>query len=145
LPTAGPGETASIARTLSLSLAPTVAAAGHARAQIGEWLAQSHSQPALIEVSRLLVSELVTNSVRHARTTADAPVQLSASLHPTRLRIEISDAGTDGTVGRRPPRFSDGSGGFGLDLVTELSSAWGVERGPRGTTVWLELPLRARV
>ena len=63
-----------------------------------------------------------------------------------RLRIEISDAGTaDGTVGRRPTRFSDGSGGFGVDLVTELFSAWGVERGPQGTTVWLELPVRARV
>ena len=145
MPTARPGETSIIAETLNLSLAPTVAAAGHARAQIGEWLAQSHSQPALIEVSRLLVSELVTNCVRHARTVADAPVQLTTSLHPTRLRIEISDAGTDGTVGRRPPGFSDGSGGFGLDLVTGLSSAWGVKRGPLGTTVWLELPVRARV
>ena len=37
------------------------------------------------------------------------------------------------------------SGGFGVDLVTELFSAWGVERGPQGTTVWLELPVRARV
>lgn len=142
---AGRGETATIAESLDLSLAPTVAAAGRARAQIGEWLARSHSEQALIEVSRLLVSELVTNCVRHARTVADAPVQLTASLYPTRLRIEISDAGTDGTVGRQAPRFSDGSGGFGLDLVAALSGAWGVERGPQGTTVWLELPVRARV
>jgi anti-sigma regulatory factor (Ser/Thr protein kinase) len=89
----------------------------------------------------LLVSELVTNRIRHARTVADAPVELSASLDPTGLRIEIYDAGTDG---RRAPRFGDGSGGFGLDLVTERSSAWGVERGPQGTTVWLELPVGAR-
>ena len=122
-----------------------MAAAGRARAEIGEWLARSHSEQALIEVSRLLVSELVTNCVRHAQTVADAPVQLTASLDPTTLRIEISDTGTDGTVGRRPPRFSDGSGGFGLDLVAGLSSAWGVERGPRSTTVWLELPVRTLV
>jgi hypothetical protein len=126
--------------------AGTVAAAERARAEIGESLARSRSEPALIEGSRLLVSATGDHCVCHAQIAADASMQLTASFHPARLRIEISDAGTaNGTVGRRPPRFSDGSGGFGVDLVTELSSAWGVERGPQGTTVWLELPVRARV
>ena len=138
----GPGETPSIAETLDLSLAPTVAAARHARAEIDEWLARSHSDQALIEVSRLVVSELVTNCVRHSEIRADSPVRLAASLDATVLRIEIFDAGTDGAVVRRPPRFGDRPGGFGLDLVGQLSSAWGVERGPQGTTVWLELPVR---
>ena len=121
-----------------------MAAAGHARTEIGEWLARLHSAHGLIEVSRLLVSELVTNCVRHS-TAADAPVRLAASLDARALRIEISDSGTDGAVVRRPPRFGHGSGGFGLDLVAELTSAWGVERGPQGTTVWLELPVDARI
>ena len=88
---------------------------------------------------------MLTNCVRHAETATDAPLRLTASLHTRMLRIEISDAGTDGTVARRPPRFGDGdgAGGFGLDLVADLSSAWGVERGAHGTTVWLELPVAA--
>ena len=90
---------------------------------------------------------MLTNCVRHAETAADAPLRLIASLHTRMLRIEISDTGIDGAVARRPPRFGDGdgdgAGGFGLDLVADLSSAWGVERGPQGTTVWLELPVAA--
>ena len=31
-------------------------------------------------------------------------------------------------------------GGFGLDLVTELSSAWGVEPMEGGKSVWFEVP-----
>ena len=122
-------------------LAPTTAAPGGARAGLGAWLAHEHADKTLIEVSLLLVSELVTNSVRHASTAAGARVHLSAWFQATTLRIELSDSGVDGKLSRRPPSLEDGAGGFGLDLVAALSSAWGVDRGPQGTTVWLELPV----
>ena len=122
-------------------LAPTTAAPGGARAGLGAWLAHEHADKTLIEVSLLLVSELVTNSVRHAGTAAGARVHLSAWFQATTLRIELSDSGVGGKVSRRPPSLEDGAGGFGLDLVAALSSAWGVDRGPQGTTVWLELPV----
>jgi anti-sigma regulatory factor (Ser/Thr protein kinase) len=121
-------------------LAPTTAAPGGARAGLSAWLADEHADATLIEVSLLLVSELVTNSVRHATTAVGAQVHLTASFQATTLRIELSDGGVDGKVSRRPPSLEDG-GGFGLDLVAALSSAWGVDRGPQGTTVWLELPV----
>ena len=85
----------------------------------------------------------MTNSVRHADTTADAQVHLTASLHVTTLRIELSDSGIAGNVSKRSPDLEDGSGGFGLDLVAALSSDWGVERSAHGTTVWLELSTRS--
>ena len=85
----------------------------------------------------------MTNSVRHATTTSGAQVRLIAWFQATTLRIELSDGGVDGKVSRRPPSLEDGAGGFGLDLVAALSSAWGVDRGPQGTTVWLELPTEA--
>ena len=122
-------------------LAPTTAAPGGARAGLGAWLSHEHADKTLIEVSLLLVSELVTNSVRHASTAAVARVHLSAWFQATTLRIELSDSGVDGKLSRRPPSLEDGGGGFGLDLVAALSSAWGVDRGPQGTTVWLELPV----
>jgi serine/threonine-protein kinase RsbW len=119
-----------------------VAAPRGARAELGAWLVHEHADDALIEVSLLLVSELVTNSVQHAKIAADEQLRLTASLHVTTLRIALFDSGVGANVSRRPPSLGDGSGGFGLDLVAALSSAWGVERGPRGTTVWLELSTR---
>jgi anti-sigma regulatory factor (Ser/Thr protein kinase) len=139
------GHTPGIDETLELSVAATDAAPARARAEIGAWLTRARADELLIEVAQLLASELVTNSVRHAETAADAQMRLTASLETTMLRIELFDTGVDGSVSRRQPKFDDGSGGFGLDLVDILSSAWGVERGPHGTTVWLELPVRGRL
>jgi anti-sigma regulatory factor (Ser/Thr protein kinase) len=135
------GQTRTIGQPLDFSIAATAAAPAGARVEIGAWLARERSDEVLIETAQLVVSELVTNSVRHAQTAAGARVRLTASLQGSMLHIELFDTGVDGNVSRRPPTFEDGSGGFGLDLVAELATTWGVERGPRGTTVWLDLPL----
>jgi serine/threonine-protein kinase RsbW len=93
----------------------------------------------VIADARLLVSELVTNCIRHAQITPDQPLRLTASLRAATLRLELHDGGTAGTVAWRTPQLHDDAGGFGLDLVAQLAGAWGVERDDRGTTVWLEL------
>jgi anti-sigma regulatory factor (Ser/Thr protein kinase) len=83
----------------------------------------------------LLVSELVTNAVRHASGT-DA---VGVDLHATRtwLRIEIQD--TDRRWPR--PRIPDGSdeSGFGFVLVDALAAKWGVRETEAGKAVWAEL------
>lgn len=127
----------SIAATLEIALAPTHAAPARARAAVGVWLGQQRYGDELLDDVRLLVSEMVTNSIRHAQITAEQPLRLIASLRAATLRLELHDAGTIGTVVRRTPGRDDG--GFGLDLVARLSSTWGVERDGDGTTVWLEL------
>jgi anti-sigma regulatory factor (Ser/Thr protein kinase) len=91
----------------------------------------------------LLVSELVTNSIRHAHIEAESQLRLSGWLGDATLRLEVRDGGTQGAVTPRPPRRDDDIGGFGLDLVARLSRAWGVDRDAHGTTVWLELATRA--
>jgi anti-sigma regulatory factor (Ser/Thr protein kinase) len=126
-----------------LSLAPTVAAPARARAELTAWLERQPHDASLVEVAVLLATELVTNCVRHARITADEPLRLTASLHPTTLRLELWDNGTDGSVTRRATRPDQTGGGYGLDLVAQLSSEWGVDRDDHGTTVWLELPTDA--
>jgi serine/threonine-protein kinase RsbW len=128
---------------LELSLVATVAAPARARAALTAWLEQVPHNADVIEIALLLASELVTNGVRHARITADEPLRLSASLRTATLRLELWDNGTDGTVPRRTPQRDHAGGGYGLDLVAQLSSIWGVERDARGTTVWLELPTHA--
>ena len=128
---------------LELSLAPTVAAPARARAALAAWLEQQSQDAVVIEIAMLLVSEIVTNCVRHARITAEEPLRLSASLRATTLHLKLWDNGTDGSVTPRTHRRDHASGGYGLDLVAQLSNTWGVERDAHGTTVWLELPTDA--
>jgi anti-sigma regulatory factor (Ser/Thr protein kinase) len=128
-----------IAANLKLSLAPTPAAPTRARGAVSQWLLDHRSDRVRVEVALLLVTELVTNSLRHARIAAGDALVLNGRVDDAILRLELWDAGTDGTVARRTRVRDDEIGGFGLDLVAQLSSAWGVERDADGTTVWLEL------
>jgi anti-sigma regulatory factor (Ser/Thr protein kinase) len=132
-----------IAVSLELLLAPTHLAPSRARAAISQWLAQEHDDELLEEITLLLVSELVTNCVRHARISGEQPLRLHGSLSAATLRIELWDGGVEGTVAPRARQRPGPAGGYGLDLVARLSSAWGVERDAHGTTVWLELPALA--
>jgi anti-sigma regulatory factor (Ser/Thr protein kinase) len=85
----------------------------------------------------LLVSELVSNAVKHSAGPSDAPIELVAAVTSETIRVAVTDAG-EGFVPRTrdPGRTHDG---YGLYLLEKVSSAWGVQRdGP--TTVWFELP-----
>ncbi|HVU71517.1 MAG TPA: SpoIIE family protein phosphatase, partial [Mycobacteriales bacterium] len=83
----------------------------------------------------LLVSELVTNALRHARP----PVRLHAEADDRRLRIGVDDGGA--AVVLRPRLFppAEQENGRGLALLETLSSRWGMVARPDGKTVWFEL------
>ena len=83
---------------------------------------------------RLLVSELVTNAVRHAEGEA---VRLVVAITAGVLRVEVHDPGR-GFTRRDPPSDPMRSSGWGLVLVEELSDRWGVDGSPR-TRVWFEM------
>ena len=88
---------------------------------------------------RLLVSELVTNAVRHAGLSASDRIRLIVHLHEAVLRVEVDDPGTGFEL--RPPEPDPArASGWGLYLVDELSDRWGMDRGGRGgTRIWFEL------
>jgi anti-sigma regulatory factor (Ser/Thr protein kinase) len=121
---------------LDLYFAATPDAAAAARAAVGAWLGAAVTPGMLVDV-RLLVSELVTNSFRHADAPDDSAITLRAELSGDALLVEVGDGGTSGRVVRRAP---DGgtAGGFGLNLVDTVSRRWGVDRDV-GTRVWAEL------
>jgi integral membrane sensor domain MASE1/anti-sigma regulatory factor (Ser/Thr protein kinase) len=86
---------------------------------------------------RLLVSELVTNSVRHAHTPASASLELRATVFADHVRVEVGDDG-QGFDPREQAPSRDNSSGWGLYLVDQLADRWGVANS-HGTSVWFEI------
>ena len=87
---------------------------------------------------RLVVSELVTNAVRHGPPDGDA-VELMVTLGGDVARIEVADGGSGFEPPARGPA-PENPGGWGLVVVDRLASRWGIEGG-RSTRVWAEVPL----
>jgi PAS domain S-box-containing protein len=89
-----------------------------------------------LENAKLLVSELVTNAVRHGPHRTGAEVRLRASVRPDALRVEVVDEG----AGFVPPPASGllAVGGWGLVLVERVADRWGIQDGGP-TRVWFEL------
>src|SRR5215212_5876313 len=90
----------------------------------------------LWEDLRLLVTELVTNGVRHG--SERGPVGVQVSVADERVRVEVSDAGRGFSPGQAPMPRPDGTGGWGLQLVDRVAASWGVHVNTR-TCVWFEL------
>jgi anti-sigma regulatory factor (Ser/Thr protein kinase) len=86
---------------------------------------------------RLLVSELVTNAVRHANLAAGDVILLVIDVEETILRVEVHDPG-GGFVPTAPAPDPARPSGWGLYLVAELADRWGVDSDER-TLVWFEL------
>ena len=78
----------------------------------------------------LMVSELVTNALRHGTGT----ISLRIDTQPDRLRVEVSD---EGDVALKPNPTPGADGGWGLRIVETLADAWGVTDG--STKVWFRL------
>ena len=86
---------------------------------------------------RLLVTELVTNGVRHG--SARGPVTVAVVANSQTVRVEVSDCGRGFSPPDAPMPREDGSGGWGLQLVDRVAHAWGVEIGNDQTCVLFEL------
>jgi anti-sigma regulatory factor (Ser/Thr protein kinase) len=118
---------------LELALPPVAASAGQARIAVEALLAEHRLGPA--EDATLLVSEVVTNAVRHARS--DLVLRASMSSGPLRISVEDREGGTLPRPGSSPG--DEAESGWGLLLVEALSEAWGVETTPGGKRVWFDL------
>ncbi len=98
-----------------------------------------HLSAEMFAAVRLLVTELVTNSLRHANLAEEDQVELAVAVTDEDVRLEVADPGAG-----FDPQTREGAlereGGWGLYLVDCLADRWGVTREPQ-TTVWLEMDL----
>src|SRR5215212_8938920 len=94
--------------------------------------------PEKLEDVRLVVSELVTNSILHAGLSSDEQISLTVTVSDGAVRGSVCDPGPGfGMPSELSPR-SDLSGGWGLPIVETISDRWGVE-GNRHACVWFEI------
>ena len=89
--------------------------------------------PRLLEDLRLLITELVTNSVRYG---PGGTIRVTVKVADSKtLYAEVTDNGRDGVVEIR--EAAEGGGGLGLRILDRMASRWGVYEG--STNVWFEL------
>lgn len=86
----------------------------------------------------IVVSELLSNAIRHAAPLPDAQVRVTWTLDHDALRIAVSDAG-DGPLPQVTEPAPGAPGGRGLGIVESLADHWGVLRENGVTTVWAQL------
>lgn len=96
--------------------------------------------PVIGDVTELLVSELVTNSLRYASGPIGVRlVRPELGEATPSLLVEVSDPLPDPPTERAAE--PDDEGGRGLQLVACTARRWGTRRGRTGKTVWFELPV----
>ena len=124
-------------RTLEIRLRPDLSAPETVRRRLDR-LSESLDEQVLEDV-RLLVNELVTNSVKFA---GSGPIEVRMEASPAAVRVEVVDEGPGFAPSEDPPTLEDTSG-RGLFLVEAIADRWGVEVDAR-TCVWFEIGAAAR-
>lgn len=121
---------------LLLELRPDPAAPRRARDAVTAFLTSGGDlDPERIADARLLVSELVTNSLLHADRGA---IRVRVAARPGGVRVEVRDPGPGMVADPGSMPGPDGRGGRGLPLVRILADRWGYVRG-RPADVWFEM------
>jgi anti-sigma regulatory factor (Ser/Thr protein kinase) len=127
-------------QTIELKLVAGAAAVAEARRALDRF--ENLLPPARLEDVRLVVSELVTNSVRHAGLSPDEQISLSVVVSRGSVRGRVCDSGPGFEKPSKPRPRADLSGGWGLPILERISDHWGVERcvnGDRLACVWFEI------
>jgi anti-sigma regulatory factor (Ser/Thr protein kinase) len=125
-----------VSRLAEIALPAGSTAPRAARQFIAHCLARFLVSPILHD-TQLLVSELVTNCLRHGDLGERDAVLVRIHLAAEILRVEIENPGTAGVVALKSPDPRAGRG-FGLQLLELVATHWGVSRG-HNTTVWFEM------
>ena len=112
---------------------------GLARDFVAETLGDWEAGPQVLGTATLLVSELVTNAVRHVPAGEGDTITLCVERYDGHVRVEVMDRGPGFIPAPREESHDPGSG-WGLHILAKLADKWGVE-SDGGARVWFELPV----
>jgi len=87
----------------------------------------------------LVISELLSNSIRHAWPLPGEQLQVTWLVDQGCVEVTVSDGGS-ATRPRQAFPAASSTGGRGLRVVEHLSRDWGVRSDDAGQTVWAVLP-----
>jgi anti-sigma regulatory factor (Ser/Thr protein kinase) len=128
------------AERLSLRLPATLAAPSEARRAV---LAALPDVPGeVLAEMELLVTELVTNAVRHGGLGEGDVIELRVMQRGSAIRVEVAEGGPGFDPAAALVPDPEAIGGWGLLLVSRMASRWGVTRG-RPNVAWFEMDLPA--
>ncbi|MGZ4592406.1 MAG: ATP-binding protein [Actinomycetes bacterium] len=125
---------------VELLLPSGVAAPGRARSAVRSWLDARPCDPSAADTAALLVTEVVTNAVLHAKGAGLSLTIDEVMSDVMHVAVRDQSRQTPSRAARRPDEMQ--TGGRGLWLVEALASSWGWEPLRGGKRVWFELPCR---
>ena len=132
----GSGSTSPAAPHCHMWLDSTASSVARARSVTRSYLAQSDRRFTEVDNAVLVVSELVSNAVQHAKKHGD--IQLVMAVHEGCLHVEVLDG--DPSPPREEAPGRDQEHGRGLRIVDRLSDRWGWEPvDGNGKRVWCDL------
>ncbi|MFA1549685.1 ATP-binding protein [Actinomadura chokoriensis] len=109
-----------------------------ARRRLSSELVDSGVYESVVDDASVIVSELISNALRHARPLPSGQVRVCWLRSGDILELEVSDGGAM-TEPRRGPGTLSSLGGRGLGIVEALADGWGVRHEEGATTVWAVL------
>lgn len=126
---------------VTCQLPRTPRSASRARALLRERFAGWKVDSQVTEAAELLLSELVTNSIRHARVPAGRDIGVRLACYEGRVRVEVADANNHVPVPQEAGPEDEQA--RGLALVVALAERWGCcpRRHGIGKAMWAELVL----
>jgi anti-sigma regulatory factor (Ser/Thr protein kinase) len=122
-------------RSFSRLFRPELGAAADARRELEDLCADVDDD--LLDRGSLVLTEVMTNSVTHARLGPSQSIEVQAALRDALLRLEVTDEGVGFLPPATAPDRGSADGGWGLWLVDQLADRWGVDCS-HSTRVWVE-------
>jgi anti-sigma regulatory factor (Ser/Thr protein kinase) len=112
-----------------------VVSVASARSWLGNFLSDQHVPPAIAADAALVLSELVTNALRHGL----GEIVTFGSVDHDEVRVSVTDSGDE--LPDMLPVERNRIGGLGLHVIGRVADHWGVAPFPGGKTVWATLQL----
>ena len=121
-----------------LQLPFAASSVGVARRHLASDLIEAGVCASAVTDAALVISELLSNALRHAGTLPGSAIRVGWDLDADSVRVSVSDGGGSTRPELGQPTLTT-TGGRGLRIVAKLSRRWGTSCDGEGTTVWAEV------